>query len=478
MSPNDPSKEALPPDSSLSKDVAKLASATTVAAIISMGATPIITRLFTPEAFGTAAIFVSIASIIGIVACLRYDMAILLPEEKPQASSILALCFMCSVGCALLTAFSIALYSIGHPSRSISGAFWLLPLAVFLNGLNAALLRWNARKRAFGRNSLARVSEVATVSGMQVGSGIAMFSSHAALIVGHLGGRVLSLVCLLQRNVDDIMKLKAIRKAEIIDQLLRYRKFPLLDSFSALANTGSTHLTPILLGLFFSPATAGFYALGYRLLQVPVFTLGNPIAQVFFQRFAEDNDTDKRSLLTRETFERLVIIALLPMALLGLLGRESYEIIFGIEWSEAGLYVELLSFWGFFWLITSPLTNVLTVLERQGLGFAINAALLISRVLCLLTGAYFDNARLAIILLSVSGAVIYLYLLYQIIGLTNLEKSTPLSIIYRHVLRVAPIVLALLLLKLSAISDLYIILIAAVMSAVYFAINYHRLKLL
>lgn len=42
---------------------------------------PILSRLYTPDAFGTAAVFVSIAGIISIVSCFRYELAIMLPEQ-------------------------------------------------------------------------------------------------------------------------------------------------------------------------------------------------------------------------------------------------------------------------------------------------------------------------------------------------------------------------------------------------------------
>jgi len=64
------------------KDVLKLASGTVLAQIISILSAPLLTRLFGPEAFGLAALFGSVSGIIGVVACLRYELSIMLPRPR------------------------------------------------------------------------------------------------------------------------------------------------------------------------------------------------------------------------------------------------------------------------------------------------------------------------------------------------------------------------------------------------------------
>jgi O-antigen/teichoic acid export membrane protein len=44
-------------------------------------ASPITSRLFGPEAFGLAALFLSGAAMLAAIACLRYEMAIVLPKK-------------------------------------------------------------------------------------------------------------------------------------------------------------------------------------------------------------------------------------------------------------------------------------------------------------------------------------------------------------------------------------------------------------
>ena len=55
-------------ENSFGKDVLKLVSGTAVAQVLSILAAPILTRLYAPEAFGVLALFVSITSIINVIA--------------------------------------------------------------------------------------------------------------------------------------------------------------------------------------------------------------------------------------------------------------------------------------------------------------------------------------------------------------------------------------------------------------------------
>lgn len=52
---------------------------------------PVIARLFAPEAFGVVALFLSIAGIICVVVCLRYELSIMLPKTDEEAANLLEL---------------------------------------------------------------------------------------------------------------------------------------------------------------------------------------------------------------------------------------------------------------------------------------------------------------------------------------------------------------------------------------------------
>ena len=84
--------------SSFFSNVLKLVSGTTLAQAITILTAPIISRLFAPEAFGVLNVFTSLIGIVAIVICLRYEYAIMLPEDNTDAINIFALCLVIAFG--------------------------------------------------------------------------------------------------------------------------------------------------------------------------------------------------------------------------------------------------------------------------------------------------------------------------------------------------------------------------------------------
>ena len=80
--------------SSDSKSVLTLIGGTTIAQALNFIFSPITTRLFSPEVFGDLSVFTSITGIIGIIICLRYELAIVLPQDDDEGFSLLKLCLI------------------------------------------------------------------------------------------------------------------------------------------------------------------------------------------------------------------------------------------------------------------------------------------------------------------------------------------------------------------------------------------------
>src|SRR5215469_15611097 len=68
-----------------------LAACTTLGAGLMVAVAPVLTHLFTPVTFGIVAVYTSIVSMAAPVVSLRYDLAILLPEDDNDAANVLIL---------------------------------------------------------------------------------------------------------------------------------------------------------------------------------------------------------------------------------------------------------------------------------------------------------------------------------------------------------------------------------------------------
>jgi O-antigen/teichoic acid export membrane protein len=80
----------------LVRSVGVLVGGTAFAHAITAATLPIVTRLYTPADFSVLAVFASLLSIVSVAACLRFDVAIPIPEHDAEAVNLLALALGCT----------------------------------------------------------------------------------------------------------------------------------------------------------------------------------------------------------------------------------------------------------------------------------------------------------------------------------------------------------------------------------------------
>jgi O-antigen/teichoic acid export membrane protein len=400
-------------------DVMLLVSGTTASQIIIVLSYPFITRLFSPEDFGILAVFTSVVGVIAVVICLRYDAAIMLPASDEDAANLLA----GSIGIAtVISILSIpAIWWLGPTVASwlnqptLAKYLWLVPPVLFFGGMGTghpALNAWALRKKRYAIIASTRVADSTITAAGQLGAGWTGFATAGSLIGATLIGATVSPLVLgvqIWRKYGDMFR-KNVSLQNIIDNLKRYYKFPVYSTGSTLLNTVSWQIPSFMLAIFFSADIVGFYALGFRILQLPMSLVGTAIGQVFFQRSAEAYKEGHLASVVDEAFHRLVLLGLFPMLTLTLVGKAFAVIFFGEAWAEAGVYTQILGIWAFFWFISTPLSNLFYILEKQEFLLRINILLLVTRLVSLGLGGYLGSPRLALILFSGTGILVYGYL--------------------------------------------------------------------
>ncbi|MBW2011791.1 MAG: oligosaccharide flippase family protein, partial [Deltaproteobacteria bacterium] len=256
-------------------NIFKLMSGTVLAQAIGFLITPILTRLYTADAFGEAALFMSISSIIGVVACLKYELAIVIPQKDDEAVSVLFVSFLAVFAVSFVVAVVIMSGKtfIVNLVKQTSFSFYInwLPFMVFLLGANLILNYWNSRRNAFGRNAVARVAMSITTQGIKLGGGILGPASGGLLIFANIAGQLASnILQFFQVWQDKAIFINSHFSLERIKQAAsRYRKFPIYSSWTGLLNTASQQMPVLVMSFFFEPSIIGYYALGLGMLSLP-----------------------------------------------------------------------------------------------------------------------------------------------------------------------------------------------------------------
>ncbi len=455
-------------------DVLTLAGGTTFAQILTILSAPVLTRLYGPEDFGVWALYISITSIISVIACMRYEYSIMLPESDEEAVNLLGLSFLAVLFVSGLT-FPITWY-FKEPivnimnSQQIGDYLWLVPPFIFVNGLFLALNNWNSRTKLFKRLSLSRVFSSVSVTATQIGFGLAEKVGAGGLVAGSLAGQSIATFVLGGQIWKDDRKLivENLHWNKIYEGFKKYRKFSLIDTWSALMNSVSWQLPAFLLAAFFTPAVVGFYSLGFRLLQLPMSFIGRSISQVFFQRASRALSEGTLPSLVENVFKILVIIGMFPILILTIVGSDVFTVVFGKAWAEAGVYAQILSLWAFVWFISSPLTTIYVVVEKPHFGFHYNFFNLATRLLSLVIGGLLGSARLALILFSISGILVYGYLCLKMMSYSGVKASTALKIVFSNFILFVPAGIVLVALKTAEINQTLLVIFSGVIIGIYY----------
>ena len=464
--------------SSFFSNVLKLVSGTTLAQVITILTAPIISRLFAPEAFGVLNVFTSLIGIISIVICLRYEYAIMLPKDDADAGNLFSLCLAIAFGISAVIGLFLLIFGQNLAnllkSPDLYKFFWLIPIGLFVQGLFATLNYWNSRTKHFGRLSIARVAASLTTSALPIFLAYLGRANAASLIFSYLAGTFIFTIVLGVQVLKDYgsFLINNIHKSQIVANLKRYRKFPLVDSWSSFINNLSWQLPSLMLLYFFSTTVVGYYALSNRMIVLPMTLIGSAIAQVFYQRSAElRSNPENLSKSVELVFRRLVAIGLFPAVVLGIAGPELFGIVFGVNWVEAGRYAQILSPWMFILFISSPLSTLFATLERQELALIVNSIILASRVIALVIGGLTNNIYFTLVIWSITGVLVYGGLALGLLRLTQVPWGTAFRSVLQYALFAAvPALMLVAATNRLASFPIWMVISTACISITYYAI--------
>ena len=464
--------------SSFAANVSKLITGSVFAQGLGVLVAPIVTRLFAPEAFGVAALFASITGTIGVVACLRYELSIMLPKTDDEAANLfgLSLFFVLIItGVSALIIFFAGDLIVGLlNSPGLEKNLWMIPVSVLVSGTFLALNYWNSRTKHFGRLSIARLISSIFAQSTKLVAGYAGFVSGGVLIASGILGQIVSTYYIISRvwKEDRHLFKTCIRWKKMMAGLRRQKKFLIYGTWSALLNTASQHLPVLLLSFYFTPKIVGFYALGITVLSIPMNMIGGAVGQVFFQKASEaHNRIGNLPQVVAEVFKRLVSLGIFPILLLILIGKDIFIVAFGEPWAEAGVYIQILGLWIFFRFISSPMSTLFAVLEKQSYGLFFNGILFSTRAAALIVGGMADDARLTLFLLASTGVACYGFLSFWLISKAGASVSQALYQIVKSSICCCPLLIIIAFAKYSlGVHEAGVLLLAIGSLLVYYSL--------
>ena len=366
--------------------VAVLIGGSAIAHGITAVALPVLTRLYTPADFSVLAVFSGILSVVSVAACLRFDIAVSIPEHDVDAVNLLALAVLCAglfAAVALLIVILAPAWVTGILKQPrIEPYLVMLPVGIFLAGAYSALQMWFVRNRQFALIARSRVAQSAASAGTQVGLG-ALAITPIGLLVGFVMNTGVACIGLGYRFWRD----KRSRGAQVAASWTgmtamakAYQRYPKFSTFEALFNSAAIQVPIIIIAALASGPEAGYLALAMAVMQAPMALFGTAIAQVFVSKAPAEFRAGRLGSFTAEVFGGLLKAGAGPIIAAGILAPVAFPLIFGATWERAGWLVAWMTPWFVLQLLSSPLSMVLHVVGRQRAALALQLCALMLRV--------------------------------------------------------------------------------------------------
>lgn len=365
------------------------------AQLIPLLVAPLLTRLYSPEAFGLFSLFVGIAAILSVAATGRYELAIMLPERKEDAIAIMVLAstfsiLMSIVAVGIFMAFGDSVVDfVGSPNI----VEWLLflPLLMILMSMSQILMYWANRNQAYRLIATNSAVLQGVFAASAIGLGLSKALTGNGLIVGRLLGQgiaVTTLVWSLRKSFSNIATVGITARA--LTCAKKYYQFPLYNMPYSLTGVFSREFIILALTAFGFIKYAGLFALVRSVVFAPASFVSSTIGQVFFREAVGTIGSPRLERLTLIIMNGLV--ALTPLVILSAAwSSEIFAITFGEKWREAGKYAAVLATPAFLFMFTSWPERVFEVTQRQRVSFFIQLA--------------FDCAGIALIVYALNEGV-------------------------------------------------------------------------
>lgn len=359
-------------NSEFSKNVLTLMTGTTIAQAIPIAISPILTRIYTPEDFGVFSLYVSIVAFLSVLVTGRYELAIMLPKKKDDALQIVFLSIFLTIVLSLMIFIFMLLFHsyivklLGN-SEIERWLYWV-PLSVFLVGLYQSLNYWHNREKSYKTIAKSKVSQSFTTGLTNLGLGYENYAA-AGLIFGNIMGSFIATSVLAKFFYDNYPSFfKQIHFTKIYFFIKKYKKQPLINLPNALIDQFRLVGINVMVSNFYSVALLGQFSLAWKMLQTPMSLLSGSLSQVFFQKVTVEKK-ENLYFLVKKFIIKSSFLSIPIFLFIYFYSVDIFMFMFGEKWKIAGEIASILVPWMFLNFISSPISSVYLIINKQEIVF-------------------------------------------------------------------------------------------------------------
>lgn len=421
--------------------------------------TPLIARVYGPEAYGIYGLYLALVQNLSSFADLGYSNAYVLPKEDERFMHLFRTNFLL-LGAMVLFAVAMAVFSdqvyTWVPDwKPLGGFIYFLPISLFAYSLAVFFTQWFTRMRAFKTSVFIGSATTVTLRLFNLGFGVLGKGGSHGLIIGDVVVNGLAViaywVAMTRHGIKQLFRgwsWKAMKGTA-----LEYRRYPLL-TFPERWVTLLGMQIPVFL-LIEDPAIVGQFALSSSLLLIPLRLLGYSFSTVFIQKAAETVDSDPELLgrIIKGLNNRLFWVGLVPFTCMVFFSDEVFRFVLGDAWHDAGVITAYMGLFFFFRLISEPMVTLFYAQRREHLLLIFQSILTIARFAVMLPLMHWGmGAGAAILGFSIVSALAYVVLGYLLLHAAGQQA---LRITLRSLLITAVSCALFALLRYALLGDLW-----------------------
>lgn len=391
---------------------------------------PILTRLFTKEDFAIYANFIAIASMIGIVAAGRLELAIPISKEKKDAQNIVFTGLMLTLTLSLLSVvFPIFsnFFSEFYNTPALSEYLVLIPIAVLSIGLLGVTNNWVLRHKKYNAISFGKVSQSFVNNGLAALLGYIGWGT-SGLIIGWLSGQFVGIIILLL-FIDRKVSIKNYNLTTIKTTLKEYKDFPMINSLHAFTDIFATQFVLFwIITSSFGLAELGLYAMMHKYVKAPIVLITTSVSSIFYTEFSSAVNEGRSPIpILKKTLKTSMLFSFPFILVLLLFAPQIFSWYLGTDWEIAGVYAQRITPILFMLFVTSPISGIPILLNKQRkafifVTFGYTVTLLVLFSATLMNWSFAD----ALLLYSCSYAffqLLYLYWFYTLLKNRNVSSN-------------------------------------------------------
>lgn len=366
------------PLSKLAANLTKTASASGLQFVITLLTTPLMTRLYAPQAYAEFGIINNIATAIVGIGLLTLPAA--LAGEKNTAKRDVLVVALLSwltylvaallIICAMALSFPTLLKKFATSEFSIL----LLPLLVLTYGIRMILVNLNIERGAFNRTAIAQIIEPVFSRGGSIMLGGMLGGNPAYILLSVMLGQLVA-IRIYAKHVSHTL-LQFFKPLHFIRSTFRkYSDFIFYNTVSQQMQPLAMLAYQALIAYHYSGAATGYFMLAISILTMPASLIALATAPVTYHHFSETNDKTPQQLprhfmLLTALYSCAAALIFLPIYIFG---EELFAIAFGSDWRSSGQIASQLCLAQAGFFVTMGIQSVLMATRRLKYQFVVDA---------------------------------------------------------------------------------------------------------